>query len=147
MITLAKLKQTNLTNIRLRQIILVKITIFGVILLPYIAQAQLTAGELDSTEGFAGLFSGITELINNFLIPLMIAICVLAFIYGVFVYFISGSADEEKRTQGRSLMLYALLGFVAIVALWGIVAFLVGAFGFDSGQADLKPPSGPPTGN
>lgn len=88
--------------------------------------------------GDFGLFAqGILLLINQFLIPLMIALCVLGFIWGVFQYFILGSDDEEKRKQGRSLMLYAIIGFVAVIALWGIVDFVIGAIGVE--QRDALP--------
>ena len=112
-------------------------------LAPYLAMAQLTSGDAG---GFGDFVQGIVDLINNFLIPLLIALAVLAFIYGVFQYFILGGADEEKRAQGRSLMLYAIIGFVAIVALWAIVAFVAAAFGFEVGAGPLQFPTGPNTG-
>ena len=118
------------------------------LLLPAIAGAQdgLAKGDVG---GFGTLVANATDLINDYLIPFMIALAVLGFIYGVFLFFIMGSSDEEKRAQGRSLMLYALIGFVAIVALWGIVNFLIDAFGFqdqtDDGQK-LKAPGGPGIG-
>ena len=83
--------------------------------------------------GFGDFVDAATTLINQYLIPFMIALAVLGFIYGVFLFFIMGSSDEEKRAQGRALMGYALIGFVAIIALWGIVYFLAEAFGFDTG--------------
>lgn len=98
------------------------------------------------TGNFGDFATGLTNLINQFLIPLFIAIAVLGFIWGVFKYFILGSDDEEKRKEGRSLMLYAIIGFVAIVALWGIVEFVAGAFGAEVG-GDLDGYStGPSTG-
>lgn len=116
-------------------------SLFAVLALPLVASAQLAVG---NAGGFGIFVRGLTDLVNDFLIPFLIALAVLAFIYGVFQYFIAGGADEEKRAAGRSLMLYALIGFVAIVALWGIVNFLVDAFGFDSsGQTTNKIPKGP----
>lgn len=94
------------------------------------ADSGLFSGE---TGNFGEFATGLTNLINQFLIPLFIAIAVLGFIWGVFKYFILGSDDEEKRKEGRSLMLYAIIGFVAIVALWGIVEFVAGAFGAEVG--------------
>lgn len=112
--------------------------------LPSVAGAQLDDG---NAGGFGTFVTGLTDLVNNFLIPFLIALAVLAFIYGVFQYFIAGGADEEKRAAGRQLMLYALIGFVAIVALWGIVNFLVDALGFESSQGTQNNfPQGPGTG-
>ena len=120
------------------------LTVFA-LSLPMLASADsgLFGGE---TGNFGEFATGVTNLINQFLIPLFIAIAVLGFIWGVFKYFILGSDDEEKRKEGRSLMLYAIIGFVAIVALWGIVEFVAGAFGAEVGQ-DLNDYSqGPSTG-
>lgn len=115
-------------------------SLFAVLMLPMVASAQLTTG---SAGGFGTFVQGLADLVNNFLIPFLIALAVLAFIYGVFQYFIAGGADEEKRAAGRQLMLYALIGFVAIVALWGIVTFLASAFGFNTGTGAIQPPVGP----
>lgn len=98
---------------------------------PFMVSAQ---GLIDGdTGGFGTLITALVNLINNFLIPLAIAAAVLVFIYGVFQYFILGGADEDKRAQGRSLMLYAIIGFVAIVALFAIVDFFAGSLGLDTG--------------
>ncbi len=121
-------------------------SLFLVIALPIVVSAQgLAKGDAGN---FGTFVQGADNLVNNFLIPFLIALAVLAFIYGVFQYFIAGGADEEKRAAGRGLMLYALIGFVAIVALWGIVNFLVDAFGFESSDATKnKIPTGPGTGS
>ena len=115
-----------------------RLSLFALLLLPTVVLGQ---GFIDGEAGSFGTFTGgIILFINNFLIPLMIALCVLGFIWGVFQYFILGSDDEEKRKQGRSLMLYAIIGFVAIVALWGIVEFVAGGFGFEVGRDALPAP-------
>lgn len=114
---------------------------------PLLVSADSSGGLFGGETGNFGDFAtGITDLINNFLIPLFIAIAVLGFIWGVFKYFILGSDDEEKRKEGRSLMLYAIIGFVAIVALWGIVEFVAGAFGAEIGEDLDDFSTGPSTG-
>ncbi len=121
-----------------------RLAIMVVFMAPAVVQGQgLAQGD---TGAFGTLITGITNLINQFLIPLLIALCVLAFIYGVFVYFIAGSDDEEKRATGRSLMLYAIIGFVAIVTLWAIVTFVAGAFGLETDGEALGGARGPTTG-
>lgn len=112
-------------------------------LAPYLAMAQLTSG---SAGNFGTFISGIISIINEYLIPLAIAVAVLVFIYGIFQYFILGGADEDKRKAGSQLMLYAIIGFVAIVALWAIVAFVAAAFGFEAGAGPLPFSIGPTAG-
>lgn len=84
---------------------------------------------------FVTFVNGLTQLVNA-IVPLLIGLCILAFIWGVFQYFIKGSGEEDARTKGRSFMVYAFIGFVAVIALWGIVNFIVGGFGF---PADTSP--------
>jgi hypothetical protein len=61
------------------------------------------------------------------LIPFILAVAFLFFVYGVFQYFIAGGANEEKKEQGKSLITYAILGFVVIIVFWGIINLLAGA--------------------
>ena len=40
-------------------------------------------------------------------------------------------------------MIYSIIGFVLIVALYGIVNFVVGGLGFDADSADIVIPTAP----
>lgn len=83
----------------------------------------------------------ITGLINDVLVPLIFALAFVVFIWGVFVYFIQGGSDEEKRTQGQQLMLYGIIGFFVMVSVWGLVNILVGTFSLN--KALPTPPATP----
>ena len=90
-----------------------------------------------------GLFgTGVIAFISTILVPLVLALAFLFFIWGVFKFFIAGGADEEKRNEGKQLMIYSIIGFVLIVALYGIVNFVVGGLGFD-GTTTLVVPGVP----
>ncbi|MEK7510911.1 MAG: pilin [Patescibacteria group bacterium] len=69
-------------------------------------------------------------LIDQLLIPLIFALALLAFIWGIFNFFIAGGADEEKREKGKSFMVWGLIGFFVMVSVWGIVNLLVNTFNF-----------------
>ncbi|MGB4076428.1 MAG: pilin [Minisyncoccia bacterium] len=73
----------------------------------------------------------IIYLINAILVPLVFAIAFIVFIWGVFEYFIAGAANEEKRKEGRNLVVYSLIGFFLMISVWGIVNLLVNSFGFN----------------
>lgn len=92
---------------------------------------------------FGEFVSGLVALINEYLIPLLIAFSVLAFIWGVVKYFILNSDNEESRIEAKKLMLYAIIGFVLITALWSIVFFVATAFGFNPGSSIGGYPIGP----
>lgn len=85
----------------------------------------------DNAGAFDTFMLNVGTFLNEIVIPFMYALLFLAFVWGVFVYFIAGGANEEKRAQGRQLMIYAVIGFVAVTALWAIVAFVYGTIGLD----------------
>lgn len=83
---------------------------------PVIASAKV--GEFKELKDF---FTGLTNLMNDVLIPAIFALGFLVFIWGMYKTFILGGSDEEKQGEGRQLMMYAVIGFVVMVSLWGIV--------------------------
>ncbi len=104
---------------------------------PFLALAQLpNLGYVDDSG------NNIVALINDFLIPLVIAIAVLVFLWGVFKAFILGGSDEGKRAEGRKLMLWGIIALVVIVSLWGIVNLVMTLFGVNPGTAIDPGPRG-----
>lgn len=86
-----------------------------------------------SPEGgqIAGFFEAILGFIDAVLIPLVLGLAFLMFIWGVFKFFILGGSDSEKQAEGKSLMIYAVAGFVIILSFYGLVNFLTAGLGFD----------------
>ena len=81
---------------------------------------------------FGTLLGNILTFTNDFLIPFIIGIGFLVFVWGMFQYFIAGGANDEKKEKGKSLMIYATLGFVLIIVFWGILNLLTTSSGFDN---------------
>lgn len=63
----------------------------------------------------------------NYIVPALITIAVVYFIWGVITYMIS--ADEEQKKMGRSKIINGLIGLFVIVAFWGIIAVVKNTFG------------------
>ncbi len=80
---------------------------------------------------FERLLKNILKFINEVLIPFIIGVGFLVFVWGMFKYFIAGGADEEKQKEGKNLMIYATLGFVLIVIFWGVVNLLASSTGLE----------------
>ncbi len=60
-------------------------------------------------------------------IPILVTIAVIVFIWGVIQYvLVSG---EEAKKEGRDKIIYGLLGLFVIVAVWGLVRVLIDTFG------------------
>src|SRR3989344_7572316 len=88
--------------------------------LPVFAQQRV-----DSVQD-AGSF--VTNIISDVAVPVIFALAFIVFIWGIFIYFIAGGHDEEKKESGKSLMLYGLIGFFVMVSVWGLVNILTGTF-------------------
>ena len=69
------------------------------------------------------------DFLNKSVIPAIVAIAVLFFVWGVTKYFIMGATNEESREKGRQLVLWGILALVLILSLWGITNALVTSFG------------------
>lgn len=63
----------------------------------------------------------IVGTVNTILVPILMAIAFIVFLWGVYKYFIQGAADEKSRTDGRQFVLWAVIGFVVITSVWGVV--------------------------
>lgn len=67
------------------------------------------------------------SLLLNTIIPILITLGVVYFIWGVISYVMA--KEEEAKKEGRSRMIYGLIGLVVIVSIWGLVAILKNTFG------------------
>ena len=98
-------------------------------LFPQVSAAQL------ATSGNAGPFQdllvNILEFSNTTLIPFIIGIGFLFFVWGMFQYFIAGGANEESKQKGKSLMINATLGFVVIIIFFGVINLLTNSTGLE----------------
>lgn len=111
----------------------------GTLVLPMFASAQFASGTGDGGD-LQVFMEGILNFINDFLIPFIIAIGFLVFVWGMFQYFIAGGANDEAKEKGKSLMIYATLGFVLIIVFWGIVNLLSQSIGLE-GQSIANTPT------
>jgi len=84
----------------------------------------------DPSAGLLGLtFTNIIGFIQSTLIPFILGIGFLVFVWGMFQYFIIGGANDEAKEKGKSLVIYSIAGFVLILAFWGIVAVIANGIG------------------
>lgn len=94
---------------------------------PVLASAQLATG--GGGGQFEILLSGILRFANDALIPFILGIGFLFFVWGMFKFFIAGGANDEAKAKGKSLMIYAVLGFVIIIIFWGVINLLTQSIG------------------
>ncbi len=112
-------------------------------LLPFTFFAPFFAFAAGELQGAKTFIDNIIIFMNNTLVPAIFALAFLVFLWGMFKTFILGGHDEEKQGEGKSLMMYAIIGFVVMVSLWGIVNLLARGFGFENDTIDKNLPELP----
>lgn len=60
------------------------------------------------------------------LIPLLVGLAVVMFVYGVLIFMFSEGG--EKKEEGKQYMLWGIIGIFVMVSVWGLVSILVGVF-------------------
>ncbi len=86
----------------------------------------------------------ITELLTQiqgiveFLVPLLIALALLFFLYGL-VRFLLNSNDEDGRKEARGQMIWGIIALFVIVSVWGLVALLNELTGIEAGGGTAIP--------
>lgn len=119
------------------KMVVAKAGALAVTLTPMVVLAQLEFEEFNTTA------SNITGFINNTLIPLVFAVALLVFIWGMFRFFVMGGHNDDAKKQGKSLMIWATVGFVLMVSIFGIVNLIAGGLGFSDDQEIQNIPNAP----
>lgn len=63
-------------------------------------------------------------------VPIIVVFAVFAFFIGLIKYVGSGD-NEEKRGEGRKIMVYGIVGFFFMVGVWGALRIFVQSYGLD----------------
>ena len=104
--------------------------------------ADSVNGVIDVCPKSGGIHS-LTDLINfftctliNAVVPLLVTLAVVGFIYGIIQYFLYPD-NEEKRKAGKNFMFWGIITLFVIVSVWGLVrifstTFLDGSIGLPS---------------
>lgn len=92
---------------------------------------------------FNGFLVKVDDTIINPLIGLMFALAIVYFLYGV-LEFLMNQENEEKKTTGKSHMLWGIIGITIMMGVWTILSILVNTLGVsdqinpEQGTVNLK---------
>jgi len=89
--------------------------------------SSLTVGIPETPRNFSELSCIIIKLSLDF-IPYLVVIALGAFMQGLIKYVGNGD-NEEKRSEGRKMMIYGIVGFFFMVSIWGILELFTQSFG------------------
>jgi hypothetical protein len=106
-----------------------KVTALSALLfaLPFVASAQT----------FGSILGVINNLVNQ-LIPLTMALALLAFFWGL-VKYIWSSGNEEGKADGKNIMIAGIVGLFVMVSIWGLVGIIAQTFGVRTGGTQTPP--------
>jgi len=92
-----------------------------------------------NTSYVQGYANSITSIINDILVPVLIAIAFIVFLWGVYSYFIKGADSDTERAKGRTFVLYGVIGFVCIFSVWGLVQIVKSTLNLSATNAPVPP--------
>ncbi len=70
-------------------------------------------------------------IINTAVIPLIFALAIAMFVWGVVQYVIN-SDEEAKKEKGKQFMIWGIIALTVMVSVWGLVSILGGTFGINT---------------
>ncbi len=100
------------------------------LLTPFVVGAAGYTCNASTLSSVEGQICNIIRILNQFIIPLLIAGALVWFIAGVVKYMMAH--DEDERKKGREQILYGVIGFAVIIGVWGLVQILTTTFGLNN---------------
>jgi len=82
------------------------------------------------TDTVGHLLNFFTCIISQSVIPLLITLAIVFFIWGVGQYMLNAN-DSTKREEGRKFMIWGIISLFVIVSIWGLIKLLTGTFGIN----------------
>lgn len=82
--------------------------------------------------GLFGILGTIRSLIAA-LVPIVIALAVLYFLWGLLKYVTS--KDSSEQGEARTIMVMGVIVLFVMISVWGLVQLLAETFNIDSGSA------------
>jgi succinate dehydrogenase/fumarate reductase cytochrome b subunit len=94
----------------------------------------------DATGTINNFIGKVDTIIINPLIYLLFALAVVYFLYGIFE-FLMNQANEEKKTSGKSHMVWGVVGITIMLGVWTIMGMVLSTLGInyihtDTGNVD-----------
>jgi len=84
-----------------------------------------------------GFIANVDTFIINPLISLLFALALAYFLYGAFEFILNGSNDE-KKTTGKTHMLWGIIGLTIMMGVWAILGVILSTFNIQG----IKPQEG-----
>ena len=84
-------------------------------------------------------------LLGSYVIPLIFAIAIVVFVWGVVQYVINDS--EEAKKKGKDFIIWGIIGLTVMISVWGLIQIVGNTFNLNTSVLPyIRPPgsSAPP---
>lgn len=108
---------------------------FAITALSLLTPALALAQSVNTSVGIGKLLNTILGLIN-FAVPVVIALAVLYFFWGLAQYILEGAG--EGKDKGKEMMIWGIIALFVMVSVWGFINLLQTTFGV-GGQGPIIP--------
>ncbi len=79
------------------------------------------------------LVSHVTCILIRSIVPVIFAIAIVVFVWGVIQFFIIGADEEAKREKGKQFIVWGLVALAVMSSVLGLVRILGNTFGIVPG--------------
>lgn len=120
-----------------------KLLVKGIFVAIYMVPVFAFAASHAVTPDFRYITNLLTEIntIFSYILPIIIAIGVIYFIWNMIAYVVSG--NDDAKAQAKQRIGYGVLGLVLIFGIWGIIEIVVGLLGVDDTATPFNVPELP----
>lgn len=73
--------------------------------------------------------TGIIGAINFVVVPMILTIAFLYYVWGIVRYLIINASDETSRSEGRNFAFWGVLALALMFSVWGFVNLALSTFG------------------
>ncbi|MDP2642129.1 MAG: hypothetical protein Q8P21_02475 [bacterium] len=84
---------------------------------------------MNDSRTFGDIVGIFTDLIK-LAVPVIVALALLAFLWGLVKFIFRVGGDEKAINEGKSLMIWGLIALFVMVSIWGILRFIYTDIGF-----------------
>ena len=88
---------------------------------------KLLTAQLGNATDLQSLVSIIIGMIRGYIVPLIMALALLVFLWGVFKT-MTAEGDSKKRQEGIAYITYGIIGLAVMVSVWSLVYLLTSTF-------------------
>lgn len=119
-----------------KNVLVSKLVLVGLFLFPFVSAAADIC-DSTSTGSLKEIIIWASCLLNS-VIPFLVTLAVVAFIWGIIKYYLNPE-NEEKKKEGKSFIVGGLIALFVMVSMWGIIGIFTNTFSLNNEMPNKYP--------